>query len=52
MLGTPTGSFEFIKKVSDRRLEEEQRLWDAIPWIPDLQCASPSAVRRFDATIF
>ena len=39
MLGTPIGSFEFIKEVSDRRLEEEQRLWDAIPWIPDLQCA-------------
>ena len=32
-------SFEFIKEVGDRRLEEEQRLWDAIPWIPDLQCA-------------
>ena len=39
VLGTPIGSFEFIKEVSDRRLEEEQRLWDAIPWIPDLQCA-------------
>ena len=38
VLGTPIGSFEFIKEVSDRRLEEEQRLWDAIPWIPDLQC--------------
>ena len=32
-------SFEYIKEVGDRRLEEEQRLWDAIPWIPDLQCA-------------
>ena len=40
VLGAPLGSFEFIKEVSDGRLEEEeQRLWDAIPWIPDLQCA-------------
>ena len=39
VLGTPIGSFEFIKEVSDRRLAEEQRLWDAIPRIPDWQCA-------------
>ena len=45
VLGTPIGSFEFIKEVSDRRLEEEQRLGDAILWIPDLQYAWPSAVR-------
>ena len=54
VLGTPIGSFEFIKEVSDRRLEEEQRLWDAIPWIPDLQCAwqvLPQCA-GLDATIF
>ena len=30
--------FEFIKEVGGRELEEE-RLWDVIPWIPNLQCA-------------
>ena len=37
--GTPVGSDEFVKEVSDARLEEEHKLWNAIPWIPDLQCA-------------
>ena len=54
VLGTPIGSFEFIKEVSDRRLEEEQRLWDAIPWFPTCVarvksfCSAPDP----DATIF
>ena len=39
VLGTPVGSDEFIREVSDARLEEEHKLWNAIPWIPDLQCA-------------
>ena len=39
VLGTPVGSDEFVKEVSDARLEEEHKLWNAIPWIPDLQCA-------------
>ena len=38
VLGTPVGSEEFVREISDLRLEEEQKLWDAIPWIPDLQC--------------
>ena len=31
-LGTPVGSDAFD------RLEEERRLWEAIPWVPDVQC--------------
>ena len=38
-LGTPLGSQRFIQEVADKRLAEEQRLWDAIPTVPDLQVA-------------
>ena len=34
ILGTPVGSSEFL-----RALGEERRLWEAIGWVPDLQCA-------------
>ena len=39
MPGTLVGSDEFVKEVSDARLEEKHKLWNAIPWIPGLQCA-------------
>ena len=39
VLGTPVGTLEFIEDVTQRRLEEERRLWEAIPSVPDLQCA-------------
>ena len=39
VLGTPVGTPEFIEDVTQRRLEEESRLWEAIPLVPDLQCA-------------
>ena len=49
ILGTPVGSAEFIEEATQRRLEEERILWDAIPSVPDiqyawqilLQCAGP-----------
>ena len=33
----------FVQEVVERRLAEEQRLWDAVPNVPDLQaaCAGP-----------
>ena len=39
VLGSPIGSEAFIQAFTDRRLEEERRLWNAIPSVPDLQCA-------------
>ena len=39
ILGTPLGSQRFIQEVADKRLAEEQRLWDAIPTVPE--CAGP-----------
>ena len=36
---TPVGSDEFVQEVSDARLEEERKLWNAMTWMPDLQCA-------------
>ena len=38
VLGT-LGSAEFEQEASNQRLQEERMLWEAIPWIPDLQCA-------------
>ena len=37
--GTPLGNAQFVAEHTQERLEEEQRLWDAIPSVPDLQCA-------------
>ena len=31
VLGTPVGTPEFVEDVTQRRLEEENRLWEAIP---------------------
>ena len=39
ILGTPLGNAQFVAEHTQERLEEEQRLWDAIPSVPDLQCA-------------
>ena len=38
ILGTPVGCAEFVETATDARLEEE-KLWAAMCWIPDLQCA-------------
>ena len=39
ILGTPLGNAQFVAEHTQERLEEEQPLWDAIPSVPDLQCA-------------
>ena len=39
ILGTPIGSDDFVQRVLDRRLEDEAKLWTALTWVPDLQCA-------------
>ena len=40
ILGTPVFSQRFVQEVVEKRLAEEQRLWDAVPTVPDLQAAS------------
>ena len=39
VLGTPLGNAHFVAEHMQKRLEEEQRLWDAISSVSDLQCA-------------
>ena len=39
MLGTPLGNADFVTQHVQRRIADEAKLWDAIPEIPDLQCA-------------
>ena len=39
ILGIPIGTEEFVSKFVIDRLEEEARLWKAIPTVQDLQCA-------------
>ena len=39
MLGTPLGSDAFVRQHVHERIADEQRLWDAIPEVPGLQCA-------------
>ena len=39
VLGTPVGSDVFVQSHTNERLEEENRLWEAIGWVPDAQCA-------------
>ena len=39
ILGTPVGDDEFVRRLSEERISKEQRLWRAIAWVPDLQCA-------------
>ena len=35
ILGTPIGSDRFIEAVTEERLTEERRLWDALAWVLD-----------------
>ena len=39
ILGTPVGSPDFVRSLTEERLNEERKLWQAISWVPDLQCA-------------
>ena len=39
ILGTPIGTPEFVSQNMNDRIEEERRLWETIPSVPDLQCA-------------
>ena len=39
VLGTPIGSELYISEKLDERLAKERALWEAIPTVPDLQCA-------------
>ena len=39
ILGTPVGSWHFVRQKVTERVDEERRLWEAIPHVPDLQCA-------------
>ena len=39
VLGTPIGSDQYTATKMDARIAKERRLWDAIPSVPDLQCA-------------
>ena len=39
ILGTPVGHAEFVQAAMNARLEEEDKLWRALSWVPDLQCA-------------
>ena len=41
ILGTPVGAAEFEHEVCGARLAEEDKLWKAIKWIPDLLRRSP-----------
>ena len=38
VLGTPIGGEDFVRQASDSRLDEESRLWEAVIWVPDVQC--------------
>ena len=38
VLGTPIGGEDFVRQASDSRLDEESRLWEAVSWVPDVQC--------------
>ena len=36
--GTPTGVEDFVRQASEARSEEERKPWEAISWVPDMQC--------------
>ena len=38
VLGTPIGGAQFTRELLQTRIDDEQRLWDAIPRVPELQC--------------
>ena len=39
ILGTPIGSTDFVHLHAQGRIDEERKLWDMLPTVPDLQCA-------------
>ena len=39
VLGTPLGTAQFVSPLMEERIAEERKLWEAIPNVPDLQCA-------------
>ena len=39
VLGTLLGTAQFVASLVEERIAEERRLWEAIPSVPDLQCA-------------
>ena len=39
VLGTPVGTNQFVSDAVAERVQEENRLWEAIEWVPDLQAA-------------
>ena len=48
ILGTPVGSLEFVARLAQERLDEEEKLWNANPWVPDLQCGKNPRPTRGD----
>ena len=46
ILGTPLGSDVFIATSTTARLEEEARLWEAVSWVSDPQCAWQIVLQR------
>ena len=39
VLGTPVGTDEFVQQHLDEKVTDEKKLWEALPEVPDLQCA-------------
>ena len=39
ILGTPVGTDDFVQTKIEARLKDERSLWEAVSWVPDLQCA-------------
>ena len=39
VLGTPLGTAQCVSTLMEERIAEERKLWEAIPNVPDLQCA-------------
>ena len=39
ILGISVGSPEFVRSLIEERLDEERKLWQAISWCRDIQCA-------------
>ena len=35
----PVGTDDFVQTKIESRLEDERSLWEAVSWVPDLQCA-------------
>ena len=39
VLGTPLGTAQFVSTLMEERFVEERKSWEAIPNVPDFQCA-------------